>query len=146
MFDIEGKETRLKEIEITIAGNGFWDNPDGTTAILKERTSLTDKITIYTKLKSDLEECDILMDLAIEESDADTVEEVTRSIADIQDRARALSLKLMLDGDDDEKNAIVSINAGAGGTEAQDWAEMLFRMYARWVERKGYKLNVIDYQ
>ena len=86
------------------------------------------------------------MDLAIEESDEDTVSEVTRSITDIQDRARVLSLKLMLDGDDDKKNAIVSINAGAGGTEAQDWAEMLFRMYARWVERKGYKLNVIDYQ
>ena len=86
------------------------------------------------------------MDLAIEESDEDTVKEVTRSIADIQGRTRALSLKLMLDGDDDEKNAIVSINAGAGGTEAQDWAEMLFRMYARWVERKGYQLNVIDYQ
>lgn len=77
------------------------------------------------------------MDLAIEESDEDTVNEVTRSITDIQDRARALSLKLMLDGDDDEKNAIVSINAGAGGTEAQDWAEMLFRMYARWVEEKA---------
>ena len=113
---------------------------------MKERTSLTETIEIYAGLKSDLEECDILMDLAMEEDDEDTVKEVTRSITDIQDRARALSLKLMLDGDDDKKNAIVSINAGAGGTEAQDWAEMLFRMYARWVERKGYKLNVIDYQ
>jgi len=113
---------------------------------LKERTSLTDKIEHYAKLKSDLEECDIMMDLAIEESDAETIDEVARSIADVQDRSRELSLKLMLDGEDDEKNAIVSINAGAGGTEAQDWAEMLFRMYARWVERKGYKLNIIDYQ
>ena len=113
---------------------------------MKERTSLTDKIEHYAKLKSDLEECDIMMDLAIEESDAETIDEVARSIADVQDRSRELSLKLMLDGEDDEKNAIVSINAGAGGTEAQDWAEMLFRMYARWVERKGYKLNIIDYQ
>jgi peptide chain release factor 2 len=87
-----------------------------------------------------------MIDLAIEESDEETINEVTRSIADVQNRARALSLKLMLDGEDDERNAIVSINAGAGGTEAQDWAEMLFRMYARWVERKGYKLDIIDYQ
>ena len=87
-----------------------------------------------------------MIDLAIEESDEETINEVTRSIADVQDRARVLSLKLMLDGEDDERNAIVSINAGAGGTEAQDWAEMLFRMYVRWVERKGYKLDIIDYQ
>ena len=86
------------------------------------------------------------MDLAIEESDTDTANEVSRSIADIQSQIQSLSFKLMLDGEDDKKNAIISINAGAGGTEAQDWAEMLFRMYARWAERKGYKHTIIDYQ
>jgi len=84
--------------------------------------------------------------LAIEESDADTIDDVNAAISDIQSQIKTLSFKLMLDGDDDEKNAIVSINAGAGGTEAQDWAEMLFRMYTRWVERKGYKQSIIDYQ
>jgi peptide chain release factor 2 len=93
-----------------------------------------------------LEECDILLDLAIEESDDETLDDVDTAIADIQNQIQALSFKLMLDGDDDDKNAIVSINAGAGGTEAQDWAEMLFRMYTRWVERKGYKQSIIDYQ
>jgi len=67
-------------------------------------------------------------------------------MADIQSQIQSLSFKLMLDGEDDKKNAIISINAGAGGTEAQDWAEMLFRMYARWAERKGYKHTIIDYQ
>ena len=71
-----------------MAGNGFWDNHDSTTSILKERTSLTEQIKIYTNLKSDLEECDILIDLAVEESDEKTVNEVTRSIADIQARAQ----------------------------------------------------------
>ena len=136
----------MQEIESIIAGNGFWDNPDDTTAILKERTSLSDKLDTFTKLTSDLEECDILLDLAIEESDADTIEDVNTAIADIQNQIQTLSFKLMLDGDDDDKNAIVSINAGAGGTEAQDWAEMLFRMYTRWVERKGYRQSIIDYQ
>ena len=84
--------------------------------------------------------------MAIEESDADTIDDVNAAISDIQSQIKTLSFKLMLDGDDDEKNAIVSINAGAGGTEAQDWAEMLFRMYTRWVERKGYKQSIIDYQ
>ncbi len=107
---------------------------------------MSDKLETFTKLTSDLEECDILLDLAIEESDADTIDDVNRAISDIKNQIQKLSFKLTLDGDDDEKNAIVSINAGAGGTEAQDWAEMLFRMYTRWVERKGYKQSIIDYQ
>ena len=80
------------------------------------------------------------------ESDEETLTEVTKQIAGLDQRIAALSLELMLDGEDDAKNAIVSINAGAGGTEAQDWAEMLFRMYTRWVERRGYQIELIDFQ
>jgi peptide chain release factor 2 len=98
------------------------------------------------KLYTDLEESQILLDLAIEESDPDTIEEVSQKIQAIDKNIKKLSLDLMLDGADDQNNAIISINAGAGGTEAQDWAEMLFRMYTRWIERKGFKLDVIDFQ
>jgi len=98
------------------------------------------------KLSTDLEESQILLDLAIEESDADTIEEVSQQIQAIDKNIKKLSIDLMLDGADDQNNAIISINAGAGGTEAQDWAEMLFRMYTRWIERKGFKLDIIDYQ
>ncbi len=87
-----------------------------------------------------------MLDLAIEESDEETLQEVSLQVSDIEEKIDTLSLDLMLDGEDDDKNAIVSINAGAGGTEAQDWAEMLFRMYARWVERKGYRFELIDFQ
>jgi len=97
-------------------------------------------------LYNDLEENEILLDLAIEESDTETLEEVSRQLKAIDERIKKLSLDLMFDGEDDRNNAIVSINAGAGGTEAQDWAEMLFRMYVRWVERKGFKVNMIDFQ
>lgn len=86
------------------------------------------------------------MDLSIEESDEDALQEVSQHAKTLEDKIDRLSLALMLDGEDDDKNAIVSINAGAGGTEAQDWAEMLFRMYSRWVERKGYKFELIDFQ
>ena len=93
-----------------------------------------------------MEENEILLDLAIDESDEETLAEVTKQIAGLDQKIAALSLELMLDGEDDGKNAIVSINAGAGGTEAQDWAEMLFRMYTRWVERRGYQIELIDFQ
>ncbi len=100
----------------------------------------------FKKLYTDLEESQILLDLAIEESDADTIEEVSQQIQAIDKKIKKLSIDLMLDGADDQNNSIISINAGAGGTEAQDWAEMLFRMYTRWIEHKGFKLDIIDFQ
>jgi len=84
--------------------------------------------------------------MALEESDDEAHEEVRRKLEEIDEGINKLSFDLMLNGKDDQNNAIVSINAGAGGTEAQDWAEMLFRMYVRWVERKGFKVNMVDFQ
>ena len=93
-----------------------------------------------------MEENQILLGLAIEESDPEAFEEVAQQSGSLDEAVNQFSLDLMLDGKDDAKNAIVSINAGAGGTEAQDWAEMLFRMYSRWTERKGFKFELIDFQ
>ena len=93
-----------------------------------------------------MEENQILLEMAIEESDKEALAEVSQHAADLDHRIDSISLELMLDGEDDDKNAIVSINAGAGGTEAQDWAEMLFRMYTRYAERQGYKVELIDFQ
>lgn len=108
--------------------------------------SISNRIDSFKNLCSDLEESQILLDLAVEESDEEALGEVTRQAITLDEKINQLSLGLMLDGKDDSRNAIVSINAGAGGTEAQDWAEMLFRMYSRWVERKGYKSELIDFQ
>jgi len=136
----------LAEIETIIAQDGFWDTPEDTKSILKERTSVSNKIDSFKKLWGDLEETQILLDLAVEESDEEALAEVAQQAKTLDEKINRLSLNLMLDGKDDSCNAIVSINAGAGGTEAQDWAEMLFRMYSRWVERKGYKSELIDFQ
>ncbi len=84
--------------------------------------------------------------MALEEADGETIEDVRRQARRVDEKIVKLNLNLMLDGEDDGKNAIVSINAGAGGTEAQDWAEMLLRMYTRWVERRGFKADFIDFQ
>ena len=108
--------------------------------------SISNKIDSFQKLWNDLEETLILLDLAVEESDEEALDEVTQQAKTLDDKINLLSLHLMLNGKDDSRDAIVSINAGAGGTEAQDWAEMLFRMYSRWVERKGYQSELIDYQ
>ncbi len=136
----------MQEIEKQIAKDGFWDNPEETKGILKERTKLSNQVERFSNLTVKLEESDILIDLAQEESDTRTLEEASRLLGSLETQIQQLSLDLTLDGDDDDSNAIISINAGAGGTEAQDWAEMLYRMYLRWVERKGYEYEVIDYQ
>ena len=136
----------MAEIEKIIAQDSFWDNPEDSKPILKERTSISNKIDNFKELWNDLEETQILLDLAVEESDEEALNEVIQQTAALDKKINQLSLDLMLNGKDDARNAIVSINAGAGGTEAQDWAEMLFRMYSRWVERKGYKTELIDFQ
>jgi peptide chain release factor 2 len=136
----------LAEIENITAQDGFWDNPEDSKPIFKERTSISNKIDGFKKLWSDLEESQILLELAVEESDEEALDEVDQQARTLDAKINQLSLDLMLDGKDDSLNAIVSINAGAGGTEAQDWAEMLFRMYSRWVERKGYQSELIDFQ
>jgi peptide chain release factor 2 len=107
---------------------------------------ISGKVERFKNLFNELEEIEILLDLAFEESDTETTEEVSRLVHDIEGRINKFSIALVLGGEDDQNNSIVSINAGAGGTEAQDWAEMLFRMYTRWIERKGYKIDIIDFQ
>jgi peptide chain release factor 2 len=136
----------LEEIESFISRNGFWDNPDQTKPILKERAFISQHIEKFAALEKDLEDTQILLELGEEESDQDSIQEVGELIKGLDKRFKKLSLELMLNGQDDANNAIISINAGAGGTEAQDWAEMLFRMYLRYVEQKGFESEIIDYQ
>ncbi len=107
---------------------------------------MTCAINNFNKIKNELEESEILTDLAMEESDSEIIDEVFQQISGIEKKIKALSVEVMLDSPEDKNNAIVSINAGAGGTEAQDWVEMLLRMYLRWAEHKGFKNNIIDLQ
>ncbi len=133
-------------MESIIAGPGFWDTPEKTKPLLKERTAIAAKLDCYKGLQQDIEDNDVLLEMALEESDEDALGDIESQLKDVDERIEKFSLSLMLDGQNDANNAIVSINAGAGGTEAQDWAEMLFRMYLRWVERHGYKSDIIDFQ
>jgi peptide chain release factor 2 len=146
VFDLDGMEKRLAEIEVFIAREGFWNKPDEAKGILKERTALGNRLDQFKSLVVEASDGQELLELALAESDDSTLSELAAQAADLKAKVDRFALELMLSGEDDGRNAIVSINAGAGGTEAQDWADMLFRMYSRWVERKGYKLELIDYQ
>lgn len=100
----------------------------------------------WKKLENEISDIEILYSLASEENDADTIAEIEKDIDRLQASVRTEELKLMLGSEQDSMNAIMTIHAGAGGTEAQDWAEMLLRMYLRWTERKGFSTTIIDYQ
>ena len=129
-----------------MAQEGFWDHPEESAKLLKERTAITNRMETFSALDNDLGDNELLLEMAEEEDDAATIDDVAAQIQELESRIDKLHVSLMLSGPDDHSNAILSINAGAGGTEAQDWAEMLMRMYLRWMERNDYKAQVIDYQ
>ena len=107
--------------------------------------SLKAKVTGYESLRSDYEDALVMIELADEEGDLSLLDDCTASVKDIETRVEDMTLSTLLSGEFDGKNALLTFHAGAGGTEAQDWAEMLFRMYNRWGERHGYKVSTLDY-
>ncbi|MEJ5364282.1 MAG: peptide chain release factor 2 [Desulfosoma sp.] len=143
-LDIPGKRTRLQELDRLMARQDFWDDPEKSKEVLKERAQLSEIVSEFDALKTELEDNELLLDLAVEENDGDALQEVARKAKELHKKIKALEVRQMLGGENDRRNAIVSINAGAGGTEAQDWAEMLLRMYLRWCERRGFQTDVVD--
>jgi len=113
--------------------------------LLKERTALKSDLTFWENLRAEVEDAKGYLELAREEDDEETLREVSAKITRVEQELQAAEFKRMLGGENDPNNAIVSIHSGAGGTEAQDWADMLLRMYLRWSEREGFQTEIIDY-
>ncbi len=113
--------------------------------MLKERTALKSDLTIWENLRAEVEDAKGYLELAREEDDEETLREVSAKLTRVEQEVQAAEFKRMLGGENDPNNAIVSIHSGAGGTEAQDWADMLLRMYLRWSEREGFQTEIIDY-
>jgi peptide chain release factor 2 len=122
----------------------FWEDQARAAEILKERGALLQALEDFQQRAKQVEDLEVLLDLALEEEDHKALEEVTTELANLAATFRDWELRLLLGTEEDLKNAIVTIHAGAGGTEAQDWTEMLLRMYLRYAERKGFKGEVID--
>jgi peptide chain release factor 2 len=134
----------LTVLEKLIAQKPFWDNPDQAKIVLKERGKLRQIISEWEETQTQIEEAEILHDLARAEEDLETLGEVQGRLKNLEKQLAQIELKKLLSGEEDINNAIMAIHAGAGGTEAQDWAEMLLRMYLRWSERRGFKTEIID--
>ncbi|MDK2925321.1 MAG: peptide chain release factor 2 [Bacillota bacterium] len=143
-FDIAGKEARIRELEEEIARPGFWDDPSRAEKIMPELGALKEKVERYQSLVKAAEDLEVLCELGKEADDEETAQEVARELAELRRRYEDLELETLLSGPYDRNNAILSIHAGAGGTEAQDWAQMLLRMYTRWAEKSGFKVELWD--
>ena len=125
---------------------GLWNDRERAERVLREQRELERSVSFFAESEQLAEEAGLLLELADESPDAETVQEAAATLAKLRTRLDEAELARMLSGEHDELDAIVSINAGAGGTESQDWAEMLLRMYLRWCERHGYAVEIVDIQ
>ena len=124
---------------------GFWDDPEKSTRMVREAKHLKDEVDTYKSLEQAYEDIQVMIQMGYEENDASLIPEIQQMLDDFAKTLEEMRLKLLLSGEYDSNNAILRLNAGAGGTESCDWCSMLYRMYCRWAERKGFKYEVLDY-
>ena len=124
---------------------GYWDNPEKAQQGMITLKGLKDEVEIYESLKTGYEDIETLLEMGYEEEDESLIPEVQAEMDAFVERFEALRIKTLLSGEYDRDNAILKLNAGAGGTESCDWASMLYRMYTRWAEKKGFSVEVLDY-
>jgi len=137
---------RLKEIEKMQEDESFWIDSDNAAKVQQEKTVKERKLKKYTSTSQNVNDAQELYEFAIEEEDSETIESLFNEAPQLEELVQKMEIEVMLSGENDENNAIISIHPGAGGTESQDWAHMLFRMYSRWAERRGFKAEILDYQ
>ncbi|MFK5882556.1 MAG: peptide chain release factor 2 [Sulfurospirillum sp.] len=137
---------RLKEIEELEQNPSFWEDAKKAGVIQKEKTKLNSTLKKYIDAKNAVDDALDIYDMAKEEGDEESISDLFGEAQNLENLITKLEIAMMLSGDNDSNNAIVTIHPGAGGTESQDWANMLYRMYLRWCERNNYKVEVLDYQ
>lgn len=142
-FDRAGLEKELHELECKMQEPGFWDDSKKAEEVTKKSKLIKDKIENYDKLKSQLDDIEVLKDI-MEEDDIESANEIIQTIKSIEHEIEDYNMKILLSGEYDKNNAIVTLHVGVGGTDANDWTEMLLRMYTRWCENKGYSVETID--
>ncbi|MCF7821833.1 MAG: peptide chain release factor 2 [Mariprofundaceae bacterium] len=143
-FDVAVKEDELTELNARIEDPSLWDDPEAAQKIMQDKARLERVLKTFHAAESDLDDASILFEMGIEEGDQGSQLEAAESLNLIEPEIESLELAQMLGGETDAESAFLDINAGSGGTEAQDWAEMLLRMYLRWAERKGFKTELME--
>ncbi|MDO4598851.1 MAG: peptide chain release factor 2 [[Ruminococcus] gnavus] len=144
-LDLASKKERIEELERTIEEPGFWDNPDRSRETMQLLKSLQDTVKQIEQMFADYEDIGLLIEMSQEESEEETAQEIEEELLRFEEEFEALRIQTLLTGEYDRDNAIVTLHAGAGGTESCDWANMLYRMYSRWAEKKGFSVEVLDY-
>ena len=143
-FNLAQVEQELKELHAKMEAPGFWDDVEAAQKVNKQVKALSDRLEHYNKLYADVSDTLELCEMAAEEQDDEVAADVVREVEGLHQRVEELRLSTLLKGDYDHNNAILSLHAGAGGTEAQDWVSMLYRMYTRYCEKRGYSVRVLD--
>jgi peptide chain release factor 2 len=144
IFEIDAKYAEREQLERQISRGDLWDDPKRAQELMRQRSTLQEAIAHWEGLQKQIEEQALMLELAEAEEDLPVAGEVAAVLAALENEVAQTELARMLSGPDDAKNAILTIHAGAGGTESQDWAEMLLRMYLRWAERKGFRTQILD--
>ncbi len=146
VFDIQNSKERILELHEKAAEPNFWDDLENSQKVLQETRSLENNIERYNKIQNSFDDIGVMIEMAAEENDEDMIDEIKDELVKLAESVDELTLASLLVGEYDKCNAIISFHAGAGGTEAQDWCEMLFRMYNRWADSHGFKVRTLDYQ
>jgi len=142
---LKSAEEELKKLQEEVAADGFWNDLDNSQKVLQASKVLENRLSDYEKLNNSLEDLITLIELSIEADDESSLDEIKAETEAFKRGLEEKKLATLLTGEYDKSNAIVTFHAGAGGTEAQDWAEMLYRMYNRWAERHNFKVSLLDY-
>lgn len=144
-LDLQNKEERIVELERTMEAPGFWDDMDKAQKYMKELKNLKDSLETYKYLKNLHDDILVLIEMGEESEDMEIAEEAKKSMDEFATKIDEVKIKTLLSGEYDKYNAILKLNAGAGGTESCDWTSMLYRMYTRWAESKGFSTQVLDF-
>ena len=146
LFDLAGLRKKQQELTEQSERQDFWNDQENAKKVLKEKKTIENKLEEYERIETAVEDVETLIQMAEEESDNSLFDEIKLSYEEAVVKTEELKIKTLLDGPYDNYNAIISIHAGSGGTDAQDWASMLLRMYTRWCESKEYKVQLIYLQ
>ncbi|WP_152532723.1 MULTISPECIES: peptide chain release factor 2 [unclassified Paenibacillus] len=144
-LDLDLKQEMIENFEVKMSAPDFWDDNDKAQALIAELNAVKGSVDQYTKLQQDYDDAVMMAELADEEGDDDLAVEIGNSVTAIVRKVEEFELQLLLNQPYDKMNAILELHPGAGGTESQDWGQMLMRMYTRWAEKRGFKVEVLDY-
>jgi len=142
---LDNKLKRIDELDKSMEEPGFWEDPEKSGKIVQLAKNLKDTVQSYKELEQQYEDIGVMIQMGNEENDASLIPEIAQMLAELKESLEEMRINTLLSGEYDSHNAILRLNAGAGGTESCDWCSMLYRMFCRWAEKKGFQTEVLDY-